>query len=285
METEIIEEQKEPIVIEGFEDITDEKVLKIIQDAKNGSVEEESEEEPNDEPKMYAGVYKTLDALKKGITDIGSTLPKYMIDGMSEDALEQYYIELRKDMSKNGKKKTEDKKEEKKDNNEKVDPKVYIQELNQFFKDEGYVSDEIYDKLEEAGIPSDIIDGYVEKLEIEQTQFGEKVINLAGGTEQFFIIKEWAENNISQQELDAIGKLPYNTMLLAMEGIKNRYEKANGKTEPKANTRIVGKTGSVSSGGYESREDYFRDVKNSKYGRDKHFTDSVEKRFSQSRFK
>ena len=41
----------------------------------------------------------------------------------------------------------------------------------------------------DIGMVDKIIDGYVEKLEIEQTQFGEKVINLAGGTEQFFIIK------------------------------------------------------------------------------------------------
>lgn len=290
---ELNQENQEEVVeqIDGFEDITDPKVLDIIKKEKglNGEEEQENEEQVEDKPKLYAGTYKTIEALRKGVSDIGSTLPQYIIDGMSDSALEQHYKELRTNMSKNGRKfgeqKKEEPKEEKKEEQNNFSIKDGMNELKTFFKENGYISDEIYDKLEKAGLDADFIDEYAEKLDYEQKEFSRKIIEMSGGQEQFFAIKEWAESNIPQDELDAIGRLPYNTMMIALEGIKTRYEKANQQKQ-KQPERIIGATKtSSSSGGYSNVDEYMRDVRNPKYGKDKYFTENVESRFSKSKFK
>ena len=53
-------------------------------------------DEGDDGDKLFANKYKSVDELRKGIENIGSDLPQYVIDGMSDEALEQHYTELNK---------------------------------------------------------------------------------------------------------------------------------------------------------------------------------------------
>jgi len=235
--------------------------------------------------KLYAGKYKNVDELKKGIKNIGSKLPEYVIDGMNDSALEKHYQELQSSFSKTGRKFAEesmDSKEDTKKTEPKGDLKQRFIEMEDYFKEHGEVSNEIYNKLNKAGIPDDVVDRYAERLEAEQIQFSRKVIDIAGGEQRFFEIKDWAEANIPQRELDAISKLPYDTMIIAMQGIQSRYEQATGRT--KQPTRLEGRTGFVHSTSYKSQGDYLADVSDKRYGNDKRYTDAVEKKFNNSKF-
>ncbi|MEA3471586.1 MAG: hypothetical protein U9R24_07700, partial [Thermodesulfobacteriota bacterium] len=40
---------------------------------------------------LYANKYKSVDELKKGINNLGTKLPDYILDGLSNGALEMHY--------------------------------------------------------------------------------------------------------------------------------------------------------------------------------------------------
>jgi hypothetical protein len=142
----------------------------------------------------------------------------------------------------------------------------------------------MYDKFEELGIPSSVVDGYADNIYKEQTEFTNKVYELAGGQEEFVKIKDWAEDgNISQAELDAIGELPFDAMLGAMQGIKARYDQAIGKNETNPK-KITGNQKQTSGSSYTSQEDYLKDVADKRYGQNRAYTEAVERKYSNSKF-
>lgn len=245
---------------------------------EDDSLPSDEGEESNDEPELYAGKYNSVDELRKGIVNIGSNLPEYVLNGMSPEALEQYYTELQKDFSSGNKdrkhiqqkdvqKETADDIAAKDANKDakpiKIDEGLW-NELDATFKDTGSITAEQYDKLNEAGIPDAMIDRYLDGIKAEQNAFTEKVYNIAGGQEQYNEIKAWAENGgISPQELAAISNMQdYGQILLAMEGVKVRYDRANGS---ESGTTMRGKPSSTKSGGYKSQGEYMSDVADPRY--------------------
>lgn len=259
-------------------------------DFKLPSDEDPVDGEPNDGndgegEKLLAGKYKSREDLLKGVNNIGNELPDYVIEGMSDEALEKHYSELSKNFNSNNKdrkyaeKKTEEPKE---GDDKKGDIKQVWEDVANEFRAKGFVSNELYDKLEEAGIPSNVIDSYVDNIHNEQVQFTKEVYDLAGGEEQYNTIKSWAESNYSQEQLDAIVRLDKKSMMIALEGIKSAYEKANPET-PKTPDRLRGKPPSSNGSAYKSQDEYLKDVTDPRYGKDKLYTKAVEKKLSRSK--
>jgi hypothetical protein len=139
----------------------------------------------------------------------------------------------------------------------------------------------MYDNLEGLGIPSTVVDKYLDGLHSERVSFTNSVYEVAGGEEQYGVIKEWAENGgVSQEEIDAMQNLSYGAVLGMYKGIKARYDLANGKPA----TRITGDTNGSSTGGYVNQADYLKDVADRRYGQNRVYTESVDKKFSASKF-
>jgi len=286
---------------DNTEETQDNDAQKIIDEINGEKIDEEvelpSDSKSGDVEKLFAEKYKTIDELKKGISGLKSELPDYVIDGMNDEALEKHYVELRKTFSKkddNNKDRKFVKEEVKENKDDKPDDKkVEVtglwKALENDFKTTGTISTEMYDKFEELGIPSDIVDGYADKIHSEQVDFTNKIYEMSGGQEQYAEIKDWAEDgNIPQSELDAIAKMPYDAMLSAMSGIKARFDIANNKNteeHKKEETRITGDTKKTSSGSYTSQESYMKDVANKKYGQNRAYTEAVDRKFENSKFK
>ncbi len=233
------------------------------------------------EDTLFANKYENVDELKKGIKNIGSTLPDYVIEGMSDSALEQHYLELNKEKSsgddKKGRKHASDdtpKEDEKPVDRkpEQIDTALW-NELETSFNDTGKITGEQYDKLNKAGIPDEVVDKYIDSLHNDQVRFTEKVYEIAGGEEEYGHIKTWAESNLSEQEIDAIGKMDYASMLIALEGVKARYTVATGG-QHQAPLRGSGarQTGGTA---YKNEMDYIRDVSDPRYNTDIGFREKV----------
>ena len=283
---------------------TQDKDAQVIIDKLNGngvpSIDDEGDDKnklPSDiieeKNKLFADKYKNVDDLKKGITELKSTLPQYVIDGMSDSALEQHYVELRKNFS--GKKDATDKTVRKFAEDEVVEEKVVEEkivekvksselwnDLQTNFEATGKVTSEMYDKLEEMGIPSDVVDNYVDGIHSKQVAFTNSVYEIAGGQEQFAEIKAWAEDgNISDAELDALKNMSYEAIIGSYKGIKARYDLAKGIN----GVRITGSTNTNSGSGYLNQADYMKDVADRRYGQNRVYTESVDAKFSKSSFK
>lgn len=245
----------------------------------------------DEEPELFAGKYNSVDELKKGIVNIGSNLPQYVIDGMSAEALEKHYEELSKTT------KTEERKPRKHTDKQdktvddiaekdadkdgkpiKVDPDLW-QELDSTFTTTGSISDEQYDKLNAAGIPDTMIDRYLDGIKSEQNAFTDKVYTLAGGQEEFMSIKSWAEDNQPDVVRTLNGMTDYNQILLVMKGVKADYDASNVGSKP--NT-VRGKPSAKSGGGYTSETDYLSDVNDTRYRTDQRFRDKVKAKLAKS---
>lgn len=239
-----------------------------------------------DEPKKFADKYDTVEDLRKGIDSIGSDLPEYVLEGMSDEALEKHYQELQKDFheEKSGRKhaaKGEEGDEEPPADENKpagVSEELWT-ELGTHFEENGNITEEHYEKLNKAGIPDDVIDRYIDSIQNEQVKFTQEIYDIAGGEEQYNTIKAWAEDNIPPEKLDAISRMDKNGMVLAMEGIKAKYDAAN----PSDGVRIMGNTNNTSAGSYHSQADYIIDVSDKRYGSDKRYTKAVDDKFANSK--
>ena len=250
--------------------------------------EEPKEDEvtlPSDGDKKFAGVYENVDELKKGIANLNSTLPDYVLAGMNDDALEQHYVELRKDYS--GKPKDEETKvvppvEEQKE--EKPTDKIsdgLWDTANREFSNEGKLTDDTISKLEASGIPKNIVDGYIDGLKAKADAFTNEVYKEAGGEEEFNAIKAWAEETYTQEQLDVITSGSNAEVLMKMKGIKAEFL---SKNDMKPTDRIVGKSSSSAGSAYGSQEDYMMDVMDSRYNKDAKYTRAVKAKFSNSSF-
>lgn len=236
------------------------------------------------EEKKYAGVYTSLDELKKGIQNLKADVPEYMLNGMNETALEQYYTDLRKEFS--SKPKVDEPKVEEATEEPKVEEaKKTIgdelwKELDTEFATKGGLSDEYYDKLSKLGIPSNIVDGYLDGLKSKAMDFTNKVFELSGGQEQYNAIKAWAEENYSQAQLDMIASGTHDDILFKMKAVKADYDSKNGSTQ----TRIVGSQNNSNIAGYRTQDEYIMDVMSPEYRRSAKYKAKVDAKFKASSF-
>lgn len=286
---------------------TEDPQAQAIIDKMNGVVPDDinpDDKLPSDEPKegkdkVFAGKYDSVDKLKDGIKNIGSELPQYVIDGMSDEALEQHYLELQKDFSSKGKDdkkgrknvKQEEKKDDSKDGtgdsndnpSTAITPELW-NEVSTEFNSNGALTNELYDKFNKVGIPDEVIDQYIDGLQAKTQAFTNKVYDLAGGQEEYNSIKEWAENGgIPPEQLDAISNLTdQNAILISLEGIKAKYNAAN--SDRNTATRLTGNTGTQSQSGYKTQDDYLTDVRDKRYGINRAYTESVDKKLRASKF-
>ena len=271
-------------------ELTDEELKIEKQKIVDGEVDNPDEGDdvklPSDDAKKYANVYATIEDLKKGISSLKADVPEYMLNGMTDDALEQYYVDLRKDFSSKPKEETpvdEKAKDIPKEEEAKKtvnDPQLWG-ELDAEFNTSGGISDEQYDKLNKLGIPNVVIDKYLDGLKSSQVAFTNEVYGLAGGEEQYNEIKAWAEENYTQKQLDVIAGGTNEEILFKMKAVKADYNEAMAKNPNGA--RVYGSSASP-SGGYKNQEEYILDVMSPEYRKSAKYKAKVEAKFKSSSF-
>lgn len=237
---------------------------------------------PSEAKTKYANNFETVDELKKGIVNLKADVPEYMLNGMSEEALEQYYVDLRKEFSSKPKEEVETKEEVTSDNPSDVISDDLWSELDKTFNETGSITDEQIKKLEELGIPKKVQENYIKGLEAEKNDFNNKLYDMAGGKEQFDTIKEWAENKYSQEELDRYTSGTYDEVIIKLEGLKARYLAENNG---EINTdRIHGSAKVQSGNAYATQQEYAIDRMSREYKTNPRFKAKVDMKFKNSSF-
>ena len=261
---------------------------KIELPSDDTSVSDSEEEVSDDKKELFAGKYKSIDDLKNGIKNLNNTLSDTVLNGMSNEALEAYYGELQSEFSKGRKHIVEDDTKEEieaKDTDKPKEAKAIPQDvwndLDKTFNETGGLTDKQYEKLESLGIPSNIVDGYLDGLVAKQTQLQNTMYEIAGSKDEFETIKQWAlDGNVDAEYLATLQSMPVNQMTVAMRGIKAMYE-AENKSVP---SRVVGNNSSGNKGVYANQADYLRDVSDVRYTRDESFRRAVDSKLSRSKF-
>ena len=165
-----------------------------------------------------------------------------------------------------------------------IDP----QEISQRFADSGEITEDDYDKLGEAGFSKQIIDTYLDGLrgmaegdEIPSRQI-QDIKNSIGGDESYENMKNWCQDNLSEQEIKAFDKITETAdapvIQLAVEGLYSRYQNAMG-IEPNL---VTGRPASSGPTPYRSTAEVVAAMSDKRYGKDVSYTEDVQRRLSGS---
>jgi len=105
------------------------------------------------------------------------------------------------------------------------------------FADSGQLSDETFKSLEDAGLPRDLVEAYIQGQQaLAETQAGQ-LYDSVGGQESYNAMAQWASENLDQASQDAFNQIVESGSVeqakVAVQGIYAQYRAAVGGTEPK----------------------------------------------------
>lgn len=155
-------------------------------------------------------------------------------------------------------------------------------EFSQEFYENGSLSDASYEKLQEAGIPREVVDQYIAGQQAIAARMESEVKALVGGDEGFQELATWATENISDEELAAYNRAVNSGDIgqakLAVAGLYQKFQEAR-PNEPKL---LQSSGGRPSADTYESIAQLQEDMSNPKYKTDPAFRKKVQEKLGRS---
>lgn len=152
--------------------------------------------------------------------------------------------------------------------------------LSAKYAEKGELEESDYAALEKSGLPRDTVDMFVRGQEALAKQYEETVMSSAGGKENYSAMTSWAADALSQSQKDAFNEAvnsgDVEKASLAIDGLKSKYEAANGK-EP---GRRVSSSPSTGGSRYESKHEWTKDMEDPRYWKDEGYRAKVERKFA-----
>lgn len=154
---------------------------------------------------------------------------------------------------------------------------------NEFFENDGKLSEDTYTKLTEAGLPKELVDSFIESQQatIELQQI--KLHQAAGGQKQHDSLLEWGGKNLTAEEIELFnadytsGNMAKATM--AIRNLQARYQVANGS--PAAQTFRGDTSSAAGVQPFSSMQEVKSVMKDPRYkSGDKAFHDNLQKRLA-----
>ena len=151
------------------------------------------------------------------------------------------------------------------------------------YQNNGELSQKTYEALEKAGYPKEVIQGFVETRKAIDNKYAQDVMNHVGGEKDFRELQTWMKGNLSKSELDAYNEAVnsdnLNAVKLILDGIQ-------AKRVAKQGTRRATLMGNVASKsapkGFSGRDEMIKAMSDPRYGIDRAYTISVERKMSLS---
>ena len=155
--------------------------------------------------------------------------------------------------------------------------------LSQEFWDNGDLSAESYDMLEQAGIPREIVDSYIESQIGAVESQRSSIMNEVGGEEGYQELTSWAADNLDDAEIDYFNRMmdsnDFNAIRMSVRSIAARREASEG-IEPTRN--LSGSLSGGTGGSYDSVQQLMSDMQNPSYESDPAFRAQVEAKLGRS---
>lgn len=164
-----------------------------------------------------------------------------------------------------------------------------------FYENEGTLTPEMYDELNEAGFSDETIDAYLGGLrnqlgyeEAEANTLGDSEIadikNIAGGEQGYADVVQWASENLPQADIEAFDEV-INTaneaaVRFAVKALVGQYEDAVGRTPD----LVTGKQSSTGQA-YRSMAEVVRDMSDPRYDSDDAYRMDVMRKLERSNLK
>tara|TARA_R100000458_G_C8266917_1_gene241932 strand:+ start:254 stop:1138 length:885 start_codon:yes stop_codon:yes gene_type:complete len=252
---------------------------------------------------LLAGKYKTTEDLESAYKELEAKLGSQESEESEESEAEEDYVQLDpKDYYlEDGSVNYEAAKEAYGDQLTDVFEASNIDpfEMNTYFyENNGTLSDDMYSKLAEAGLPKGVVDNYLDGVRqstatLESTQppienFSQQdvddVRSIAGGAEGYDALMEWAADNLNEVDADNFDQVLDTgnkaAISFAIKALMSQYEEAAGRDSD----LIQGKKAAAPEG-YRSMAEVVRDMNNPAYETDDAYRDDVRRKLQSSNLK
>ena len=246
-------------------------------------------QEPAPESQEYVDnmVAKGEAALNAGQDEQQEQRPDWLPEKFQDPAqLAQAYAELEKQFS-SREQEPQQEEEQEFENVEAADEYlkengVDFQELSESFWENNGLSEEQYDLLEAVGIPSDIVDQYIDGQMAVVNQTQAAVFDAAGGEEGYAQMMNWASNTLSEREQDAynaaVNSGDTESVMLAVQGLNARFRSEYGDNP----TLVQGQAADVTAGAFQSVAEITAAMSDPRYEKDPAYRSSVEAKLQRS---
>jgi len=143
---------------------------------------------------------------------------------------------------------------------------------------DGQLSEATFAKLEEAGYPKAVINGYIKAAEIVERDFEKAVHSLVGTPEEYTKVLSWANANAPKAEQAAydaaLDRGDLQTAKLYMNAFMSRMGEQFGTGKPRVSGVPTASTSAVE--GFNTKAEMTKATSDKRYGRDKQYTKEVE---------
>ena len=157
-----------------------------------------------------------------------------------------------------------------------------VEASQEFFANDGQLSEETYKKLEEVGLPRDLVDSYAAGQQALVQGEEAEIKGVAGG--EYDQMAEWANEHLPPEEIDAFDEAvtggTVSQAKLAVQGLYARYQNANGATQPKL---VQGAVSGTSTMPFKSMQELARAQSDPRYrSGDKAYHQEIDRRLAVS---
>ena len=176
--------------------------------------------------------------------------------------------------------------EETEDENDKPEAGNYneavVEASQEFFENDGQLSEETYQKLEKVGLPRDLVDSYAAGQQALLQSEEAQIKGVAGG--EYDQMAEWANEHLPSEEVDAFDEAVTSGSVqqakLAVQGLYARYQNATG-SRPK--TLVQGSVSGTSTMPFKSMQELARAQSDPRYrSGDKAYHQEIDRRLAVS---
>ena len=157
-----------------------------------------------------------------------------------------------------------------------------VEASQEFFANDGQLSDETYKKLEEVGLPRDLVDSYAAGQQALLQSEEAQIKGVAGN--DYDARAEWANEHLPSEEIDAFEEAVTSGSVqqakLAVQGLHARYQNATGN-RPK--TLVQGAVSGSSTMPFKSMQELARAQSDPRYrSGDKAYHQEIDRRLAVS---
>ena len=247
------EYQKVEIVKEESQAFTEDDIQKV--EAQEQSQEESPEEFQEERPEWLPEKFDSPEELAKAYSELQSSFTRQRQQDLSESDAEQP------------------------EESQGFDFTQYSDE----FAENGELSDDSIQAIQDQGIPREMIDGYIAGQQaLLDAQFNE-VYSEVGGEEAYNQMVDWAADSLSEGEQEAFNRAvmegTQDDMMFAIRGLALRYQSQQGSARP----LVQGSTSPAqSSSGFKSLAELTAAMKDPRYNKDPAYRKQIETRLSVS---
>jgi len=157
-----------------------------------------------------------------------------------------------------------------------------VEASQEFFENDGQLSEETYQKLEKVGLPRDLVDSYAAGQQALLQSEEAQIKGVAGG--EYDQMAEWANEHLPSEEVDAFDEAVTSGSVqqakLAVQGLYARYQNATG-SRPK--TLVQGSVSGTSTMPFKSMQELARAQSDPRYrSGDKAYHQEIDRRLAVS---